>query len=58
MAHVDQISRSGDRDQRGQQRPLQEARADQIQRKRGEHVQIFSSLVGDTYVAQIIRILP
>jgi hypothetical protein len=26
--------------------------------KRGEHVQIFSSLVGDTYVAQIIRILP
>jgi hypothetical protein len=26
--------------------------------KRGEHVQIFSSVVGDTYVAQIIRILP
>jgi hypothetical protein len=26
--------------------------------KPGEHVQIFSSVVGDTYVAQIIRILP
>ena len=26
--------------------------------KPGEHVQIFSSFVGDTYVAQIIRILP
>jgi hypothetical protein len=26
--------------------------------KPGEHVQIFSSVVGGTYVAQIIRILP